>query len=132
MRKRILILLFIVLAFSLAFTLGSELETVLITDPTINEASGIAASISKPGILYTHNDSGGKNAVFVMDNHGSFKGSYILETVKNRIGRITRLARVPEKSMITSMWEKLATTVAAQNRLCLPLSRARPAQNRQF
>ncbi|MDD2331466.1 MAG: hypothetical protein PHI68_02305 [Candidatus Cloacimonetes bacterium] len=97
MRKRILILLFIVLAFSLAFTLGSELETVLITDPTINEASGIAASISKPGILYTHNDSGGKNAVFVMDNHGSFKGSYILETVKNRDWEDIALSKGPRK-----------------------------------
>ncbi|MFQ5807200.1 MAG: hypothetical protein ACE5I3_12195 [Phycisphaerae bacterium] len=41
-----------------------------ITDPRLNEASGLAASRRNPGYYYTHNDSGGQPHVYVLDRRG--------------------------------------------------------------
>lgn len=50
----------------------------------IDEASGLAFSRKHPGILYTHNDSGGDPFVFLLDTLGKDRGKIILEGVKNR------------------------------------------------
>jgi hypothetical protein len=42
----------------------------------INEASGLAASRRNPGVLWTHNDSGGANAVYAMTISGTLLGTY--------------------------------------------------------
>ncbi|KAK3094540.1 hypothetical protein FSP39_003062 [Pinctada imbricata] len=47
------------------FSNGRVVGTV--TSPFINEASGIAASRRHSNILYTHNDSGGRNRIFAVD-----------------------------------------------------------------
>ena len=41
-----------------------------IQNDDINEASGIIASRKNPGIIWTHNDGGGKNRIFGFDYHG--------------------------------------------------------------
>ena len=52
-------------------------------DP-ITEASGIVASRKNAGVLWIHNDSAQKNAVFAVSSHGKHLGVYILDGIKNR------------------------------------------------
>lgn len=48
------------------------------SDP-IGEASGLVASRRNPGVLWTHNDSGGSNRVFAIDSQGRYLGAFALE-----------------------------------------------------
>lgn len=50
----------------------------------ITEASGLAASKINPDAYWTHNDSGGENAVYLMDSTGKHLGEYHLKGVPNR------------------------------------------------
>ncbi len=50
----------------------------------INEASGLAAGINNPNMLWTHNDSGGKARIFLIDEHGHFKAEFNLKGIENR------------------------------------------------
>jgi hypothetical protein len=50
----------------------------------IDEASGLAFSRTMPGIIYTHNDSGGEPMIYMMDTLGKDKGAIKIEGVKNR------------------------------------------------
>jgi hypothetical protein len=56
----------------------------IIDNKEIDEASGLAASRVHPGILYAHNDSGGKPYVYMIDTSGSYVGKIKLEGVNNR------------------------------------------------
>ena len=53
-----------------------------IEDKSIAEASGLAASRQNPGVLWTHNDSGGQARVFAMRTDGKELGSYSLKKAK--------------------------------------------------
>ncbi|WP_131741803.1 hypothetical protein [Actinomadura roseirufa] len=44
-----------------------------ITDARINESSGLAASTRHPGVVYTHNDSGGVAQIFALAPDGSVR-----------------------------------------------------------
>jgi hypothetical protein len=46
--------------------------------PSIDEASGLAASALHPGVLYTHNDSGDLPRFFALDLAGRDLGSYLV------------------------------------------------------
>ncbi|PSL29740.1 hypothetical protein [Chitinophaga ginsengisoli] len=56
----------------------------IVQSPAIAEASGIAASKSLPGHYWTHNDSGNKPEVFLLDNKGQLVSTIHLEAVFNR------------------------------------------------
>src|SRR5581483_4478856 len=45
---------------------GGATRKCTITDPRIDESSGLAASRRHPGIVYTFNDSGGSPRVFAL------------------------------------------------------------------
>jgi hypothetical protein len=47
-----------------------------IAAPVIKEASGLAASRQHPGVLWTHNDSGGENVVYAITISGTLLGTY--------------------------------------------------------
>ena len=83
LKKAILIL--VVLGAIGLFALSSRApkEYIIQTD-RIDEASGIASSYLNSGILWTHNDSGGKPEVYGIDNSGHLKAILTLEGVKNR------------------------------------------------
>jgi hypothetical protein len=49
-----------------------------LTDPAITEASGLAASIRNPGVLWVHNDSGDSARVFALGANGATRGTYTL------------------------------------------------------
>lgn len=52
---------------------GSKSTTGRIRSDAVREASGLVASRSQPPILWTHNDSGGRNEVFAIGTGGAVK-----------------------------------------------------------
>ena len=50
----------------------------------INEASGLVASRNNPGVLWTHNDSGGGNVLYAMNELGQHLGIYTINGATNR------------------------------------------------
>ncbi|MBP7205882.1 MAG: hypothetical protein KBA54_05125 [Candidatus Cloacimonetes bacterium] len=61
-----------------------SLQSDTVEEPDINEASGLASSLKTPGLLYTHNDSGGKAEVFVLNKSGLMPARIVLKGVTNR------------------------------------------------
>lgn len=55
-----------------------------IENPVLEEMSGLAFSKKHPNKFYTHTDSGGEVAVFVLDSEGNEIGKINLEGVENR------------------------------------------------
>ena len=53
-----------------------------IQNTELNEASGLIASINNPGLLWSHNDSGDKARIFLMDDSAKNKAVYYLEGIK--------------------------------------------------
>jgi hypothetical protein len=50
----------------------------------IDEASGLAASHTYPGMLWTHNDSGDKARIFLIDSIGRYQATVLLKGFTNR------------------------------------------------
>ena len=50
----------------------------------IQEASGLAASATMPGYYWTHNDSGGKNEVYLLDSQAKLVSAVRLKNAFNR------------------------------------------------
>jgi hypothetical protein len=63
------------------FTFGEPLGAV---ESRLSEASGLAASISNPGLLWTLNDSGNPAEVFLIDTTAQIKMACRLANIKNR------------------------------------------------
>lgn len=51
--------------------------------PGLNELSGLVASQAHPGVLYAHNDSGGRAAIFIMSTTGADLGELVLTGAMN-------------------------------------------------
>lgn len=64
------------------FEMGVRLG--LLDNPEINEASGIAASAVNQGMFWTHNDSGDKARIFLIDRQASNKAVVWLDGIENR------------------------------------------------
>lgn len=56
----------------------SPQPTGIVTDPEVDEASGIAASRRQPGVLWLHNDSGDRARLFATDREGARLGRFEL------------------------------------------------------
>ena len=63
---------------------GYRVDMGIIESNEIREASGIAASSQNPGVLWTFNDSGGRNRVFAFDSLGNHLGNFFLALAPNR------------------------------------------------
>ncbi|MGY6743367.1 MAG: hypothetical protein ACXIUQ_11580 [Cecembia sp.] len=63
----------------------------------IDEASGLVFSQKHPGLLYTHNDSGGDPVVFMIDTMGRHVGEIKLLGVENRDWEDIAIGPGPEK-----------------------------------
>ncbi len=61
-----------------------SLQSDTVEEAAINEASGLASSLKTPGLLYTHNDSGGEAAVFVLNQRGLMPSKIVLDGLQNR------------------------------------------------
>lgn len=53
-------------------------------NPEIDEASGLASSVVNPGMLWTHNDSGDKARIFLIDGQGRNRAVVWLKDFSNR------------------------------------------------
>lgn len=63
---------------------GERVDRGLIEHKPIKEASGLAASRKNSQVLWTHNDSGGKNCVYALDTQGKHLGVYTIAGVTAR------------------------------------------------
>jgi len=63
---------------------GDQIDLGLIEYDPITEASGVAASRMNPGVLWTHNDSGGSASVYALNAQGKHLGKYSIEGISNR------------------------------------------------
>ena len=68
-----------------------------IHNKAIDEASGLVFSRMHPGILYTHNDSGGDPIVYMLDTTGRHVGQIKLLGVENRDWEDIAIGPGPEK-----------------------------------
>jgi hypothetical protein len=64
------------------------------------EASGIIAGYINKDLLYTHNDSGGKPIIYILDYHGKKKGEWLLKGIKNRDWEEIAISQENGKSFI--------------------------------
>lgn len=64
------------------FSEGQKL--VEVTDKKLEEASGLAASTTNPGLLWTHNDSGNRAEVLLIDDKSNIRLTCTLQNVINR------------------------------------------------
>ncbi|TVQ88966.1 MAG: hypothetical protein EA393_07940 [Bacteroidetes bacterium] len=55
-----------------------------LNNPAIDEASGIAVSRKDPDLIWTHNDSGDMNRIFLIQNNGIYRGAFRLLGAGNR------------------------------------------------
>ena len=63
---------------------SEPVKLVQLKDKTIQEASGLAASIANAEMLWTHNDSGNAAEVFLIDKDLNIKLTCVLKGVDNR------------------------------------------------
>lgn len=66
----------------------------------IQEASGIVASYRNKGYLWTHNDSGDRNRIFLLDANGKGTREFNLEGATNRDWEAISMAQFPEGSYL--------------------------------
>jgi hypothetical protein len=75
--------LFAFFVFS-AFSFSTAQIKHKVKDKALDEVSGIAASRTNPGLYYVHNDSGGKNEVYVLNAKGKKVHTIVLNGAVNR------------------------------------------------
>jgi hypothetical protein len=68
--------------FDSVYLAGVAVRTI--DNPVLEEMSGLAFSKNHPDKFYTHTDSGGEAAVYVLDSLGNEVGKIKLEEVENR------------------------------------------------
>ncbi len=78
-----------ILLLIIAATLSAAEAVPRISDPLLNECSGVVASRAHPGVLWCHNDSGHLSELFAIDKNG------------------VTLARIPV-AIVTEDWEDIA------------------------
>lgn len=85
--------LFLILFIGSSFQCTTSLEKVpfegprsvgVLDNPEIDEASGLAPSLNNPGYLWTHNDSGDRPRLFMIDTLGKHAATLYLEGAMNR------------------------------------------------
>ncbi len=83
---------FALLFFFFAEAKSSALDTLFassiaikeISNPKLEEISGMAFGKLNPGLIYVHTDSGGESALYILDSLGNELGKITLLGVKNR------------------------------------------------
>jgi len=75
---------FFISTYVLSQEFDFRVDKGIIESEEIVEASGLAASRKNPGVLWTHNDSGGKSKVFAFDSLGKNLGHYLIAGIQNR------------------------------------------------
>jgi hypothetical protein len=61
---------------------GAPIE-VVVEDAPVEESSGLAASRSRPGVYFTHDDAGGDPVLYAVDADGRYLGSHLVRGAEN-------------------------------------------------
>lgn len=69
----------------------------IVDNNEINEASGLVGSVTNPGMLWTHNDSGDEARVFLIDDQARYKKTYYLKDITNRDWEDIAIGPGPQK-----------------------------------
>ena len=85
-----------------AVVYGDPVVAFTFTDPRINESSGLVASSTTDGVVFTHNDSGDQARFFAVDARGRTLTTYDLPGVQARDWE--DLARGPDERGRSSLW----------------------------
>ncbi len=64
------------------FELG--VDRGLLSNPALDEASGIVASRRQDGLLWAHNDTGDENRIFLLNDQAQVRATVYLENCQNR------------------------------------------------
>ena len=73
------VLITVSILFSQPRNFGDRIDMGLIENERISEASGLARSKIYKDVLYTHNDSGDKNVIYVINKDGESIGKLVIE-----------------------------------------------------
>jgi hypothetical protein len=71
----------------------------LISNEQMNELSGLAVSRQNPALMWTHNDSGDENRIFLMRNNGSWANTFFLSNIVNRDWEDIAIGPGPEEGV---------------------------------
>ncbi|MDY0150817.1 MAG: hypothetical protein RBS43_00935 [Candidatus Cloacimonas sp.] len=93
-KKIVLVIIALSAIAFVALSARAPMESTLQTQ-VVDEASGIACSKINAGIVWTHNDSGGKPVAYALNNKGMLVASLELQGVKNRDWEDIALAVAP-------------------------------------
>jgi hypothetical protein len=63
---------------------SARIDKGVLENQAITEASGLAASRQNKGLFWTHNDSKDPNRLFLFDENGKDKGTFLVEKTTNR------------------------------------------------
>jgi hypothetical protein len=63
---------------------SARIDKGVLENQAITEASGLAASRQNKGFFWTHNDSKDPNRLFLFDENGKDKGTFLVEKTTNR------------------------------------------------
>lgn len=121
MSKTILILLALVLlaAAGCVFFSGGSPQHDTIEEREINEASGIAASLRTPGLLYTHNDSGGDAVVYVLNQRGLMPARIMLQGIENHDWEDIAVGRNPQTGVSHILVGDIGDNNAVRKSVCI-------------
>lgn len=62
---------------------GAVTNAGVVNIAELNEASGVATSHAHPGVLYVHNDSGGRPVIYITNTTGADLGELVLDGANN-------------------------------------------------
>lgn len=80
-----------------ADTFEAAVSAGVVKGNKIREASGMVASMNNPGMLWTHNDSGNKADIFLLDEKGEIKCTVHLSAINNRDWEDITIGAGPEE-----------------------------------
>ena len=95
MRNNALLIVLLLIVAGVALVSAGSVVHDTVDDAELAEASGLASSLLTPGILYTHNDSGGAPTVYTLNRRGLVPAKINLQGVSNRDWEDIAVARDP-------------------------------------
>ncbi len=75
---------------------GAPEQTGVVTEPTLNEISGVVPSVQNPGVLWVIEDHGNEAAVYALDATGALLATLVLDGTDNVDMEDLDLAPCPE------------------------------------
>ena len=72
---------------------GVPMQLAVLEHEAIRESSGLAASRLRPGVFWTHNDSGDKPRLYAFDTAGTHLGCWEAPGAERKIGKTWRRSR---------------------------------------